>query len=63
MAVGRKSSFVQLVLYLSSGSVPVCLSRVAARTMLYRDDSDVNLLCGCGLVDGLSLGSSSSASW
>ena len=43
LAVGRKPSFAQLVFYLSTLSVPVCLFQVDVGTMLYRVDSDVHL--------------------
>ena len=43
LAVDRKTSFAQLVFNLSTVSVPVCLFRVDAGTMLYRGDCDVHL--------------------
>ena len=43
LAVGRKSSFAQLVFILSTVSVPVCLFQVDAGTMLHRIDCDVHM--------------------
>ena len=43
LAVGRNPSFVQLVFYLSTGSVTVFLFQIDAGIMLYRVDSEVHL--------------------
>ena len=43
LAVARKPSFAQLLFYLSTVSVSVCLFQVDVGTMLYRIDSDAHL--------------------
>ena len=43
LAVGRKSSLVQLVFNLCTVSVPVCLFQVDVGMMLYRIDCDAHL--------------------